>query len=165
MSESLEKQIKNDTYQVFLMASPATLPVSFALHPWLVINQKGNISRYGVGRYNSEEGRKFFGSHTCEHCSGHLHKNAKPPSEGLEIYPYSRPRYWNGKILGKVEGGEGSLAQKMTESVSQSTTYYPHRNRYSLLGPNSNTYVQWVLNQFPESGLRLPWNAFGKNSI
>jgi len=40
----------------------------------------------------------------------------------------------------------------------------PFRNEYKIYpGPNSNTFIQWVLNHFPNSGLKLPRNAFGKN--
>lgn len=50
----------------------------------------------------------------------------------------------------------------MSEFIERSPDTYPHCNQYAFRGPNSNTYAQWVLNQFPESGFSLPWNAFGK---
>ncbi len=50
----------------------------------------------------------------------------------------------------------------MVECIENSPHNYPYCGHYSYIGPNSNTYVQWVLDAFPESGLKLPWNAFGK---
>lgn len=162
MHEPLVSLVRKDIYQVFVMVCPATMPFSFAVHPWLVINQRGIVSRFGIGRYNTEESRRFFGTHSCEECSGRLHKNAKPPFEGLEIFPSIHHTHWKGVIVGVVEGGAGSVAERMATYIEDSITSYPHRDYYSLLGPNSNTYVQWVLNSFPESNIKLPWNAFGK---
>ncbi len=64
-----------------------------------------------------------------------------------------------------MEGDEKSIISEMVKFIEQSPQIYPHKNIYSFLGPNSNTYVQWVLNNFPELEVRLPWNAFGKGKI
>ena len=45
-------------------------------------------------------------------------------------------------MLGLASGGEESLAQKIIEFVENSSEAYPNRDRYSLIGPNSNTYTQ-----------------------
>ena len=165
MNDLVENHFKNDRYQVFLLTSPATMPFSFASHPWFVINRKGVISRFGVGwRGSGNDYRNFWKAHTHEQCRGHLHKNAKAWSEGLEIF-YALPMRWNGKIIGTLEGGEDSAAARMAEYIEHSTETYPYAERYSLLGPNSNTYAAWILKHFPESGLQLPWNAFGKNFV
>jgi hypothetical protein len=57
---------------------------------------------------------------------------------------------------------EGDLAKKMISFVKTTPKTYPYLKRYVLSGPNSNTYVQWVLDHFPETKARLPWNSFGK---
>ena len=62
-----------------------------------------------------------------------------------------------------VEGEEGSLAQNMADFIEVSNKNYPYCYGYSLIGPNSNTYVQSVLDRFPESRMQLSWNALGKN--
>ena len=64
-----------------------------------------------------------------------------------------------------IEGDENSLAAKMAEFIEHSPETYSHSKEYSLVGPNSNTYVQWILNMFPEFPAKLPWNAFGKNAL
>lgn len=61
-----------------------------------------------------------------------------------------------------IEGDEGSLAAKMAEFIERSPETYPFKNQYRFRGPNSNTYAQWILNHFPETGMALSWNAFGK---
>ena len=79
------------------------------------------------------------------------------------MFSFSQKYFWKGKLRRYIEGGEGSLAQRMAECIENSPKMYPYCNTYAPRGPNSNTYVQWVLNQFPQSGLTLPWNSFGKS--
>jgi len=159
---SVESLIKPDRYQVFLMACPATFPFTFATHPWLVINRKGIVSRHGVG-YRQAPLAQRPGLHSCTAgCAGHLHKDSRAPSEGIEVFPFFVWPTWNGHVVASIEGGEGSVAARMVEVIAGSAQTYPYRHRYRFLGPNSNTYAAWALNQFPESGIRLPWNAFGK---
>lgn len=147
--------IKPDRYQVFLFTCPPSLPLSFARHPWFVVNQKGKISRWGI--------RARLDTYGVATAWGHLCLDALPPTKGLRVF-YSSDKYWWGaRLHGFVEGGEGSLAQKMAETIELSSKNYPYCHRYAYVGPNSNTYVQWVINQFPESGFTLPWNSFGKN--
>jgi len=162
-SDIVSSHIKNDMCQVFVMTSPATFPFSFAMHPWFVINRKGIISRFGVSwRDSSPNYQTYFKTHTHDACNGHLHKNALTPSQGLEVF-ISLPWHWRGKIIGMIEGGEGTLAARMAEFIENSTATYPYCGQYALRGPNSNTYVAWVLEKFPESGIKLPWRAFGKS--
>lgn len=164
-----EELVKHDKYQVFLFTCPAGVPVSFARHPWLVINKKGSVERFGVGRQIGEQRWEVFRvPESYKENWGHLHRNALPPTQGIPMFSFSSNKYllsyfWKGKLCGYVEGAEGSLAHQMAECIENSPTTYPYCNTYLLKGPNSNTYVQWVLNQFPASGLSLPWNSFGKN--
>jgi hypothetical protein len=155
--------IKKDTYQVFLLVCPATLPFSFATHPWLVVNRKGVVSRHGVSwRKAAKSSKPLFGQHLCTECSEHVHKDARPPMEGIEIFPLVQKYLWKGRILKSIEGDDGSLAKRMADFIDESVTAYPYKDRYALLGPNSNTYIGWILEHFPESGMRLPWTAIGK---
>ncbi len=72
-------------------------------------------------------------------------------------------RLWKAWLISSVEGDGHSVAARMADFIISSPQIYPYREKYSLAGPNSNTYVQWILNKFPESGMHLPWNAIGKN--
>ena len=155
--DDFNKLLKPDRYQVFLFACPAMLPFSFSAHCWFVINRKGNVSRVEVFWLPRLRWPLKW---------GHVHHDFYPLTQGVEVLPFSRTHFWRGvQLLGSVEGGEGSLAQRMAECVASSDGGYPFVSRYRLVGPNSNTYAQWVLNRFPESGLRLPWNAFGKEYV
>lgn len=136
------------------MASPATFPLSFAQHPWFVVSKKGNISRWEIGWKPGRYGEKTYW--------GHIVFNILPPFVGLRIFLFPQRLYSKGKLLKMIEGDESSVAAKMAAFIERSPDTYPFKEKYSFLSPNSNTYVQWVLDHFPESGMRLSWNAFGK---
>ena len=143
--------IRKDLYQVFLLTAPAT-PWVFAQHPWFVVNKKGDVSRWEVVAISRDRYAHW----------GHIHKDILPPFQGIGmLLPLSKPS-WNATLAGMLEGDEDSPAHRMITFIEASAYSYPHRERYWLLGPNSNTYVQRILDQFPESGMRLPWNAIGK---
>ena len=157
--------VKKDKYQVFLFVSRANLPFFFATHPWLVVNNKGTISRFGVAWEKSMQPIVAFGELGPKGHWGHLYKNYFPPWQGIGVFPFSWRYFWKGYLLQCIEGDENSTAKQIVEFVEKSGETYPYKENYSLLGPNSNTYVQWVLNHFPDSGLKLPWNAFGKKHL
>ncbi|MCK5285750.1 MAG: DUF3750 domain-containing protein [Candidatus Pacebacteria bacterium] len=145
--------INKDKYQVFLCVCPANLLFSFAIHPWFVINHKGTVSRWEVLFPRRKHNLRF----------GYLNKNFYSLFQGIEILPFSQKYFWKGKILSKIEGDENSVAAQMIDFIEKSNQNYPYTEKYCLIGPNSNTYIQWVLNYFPQSNMVLPWNAIGKN--
>jgi hypothetical protein len=91
-----------------------------------------------------------------------IYKNFFPPFQGIEIFPFLQKYFWKGHLLGQVEG---DAAERMVKFIKDSPNTYPYTEEYFLSGPNSNTYAQWVLNNFPEFKVVLPWNAFGKNYL
>lgn len=147
-----QKLLKPDQYQVFLMSNPSRLFIF--THPWFVVNNKGAVSRWAIGRSAINGNPRF----------GWINKDALPPFSGVPFFLYFgfRNPVWKGSLLGYVEGGEGSLAERMVHCIENSKDTYPHRDVYRPPGPNCNTYIQWVIDQFPESGFKLPWNAVGK---
>lgn len=147
---NFENLIRPDTYQVFLFGCPGNMPFSFALHPWFVINDRGVISRWEV----------LFRKGACKTSWGHVYQDFFPPFSGIEVVPSLRWILWGAKLVGSVEG---EIAKRVAMLIWSAPEMYPFRDRYSLLGPNSNTFAQWVLNAFPEFGVSLPWNAFGNN--
>ena len=142
--------LNNEKYQVFLLVCPGSIPFSFASHSWFVVNKQGTISRWEVSF------RKIHRKTSW----GHLNMDFYPPFQGIEIIPFSSKYFWKSKLLGQIEGG---VAKRMMEFIENSPTTYSVVDKYSLSGPNSNTYAQWVLNHFPEFTVTLPRNAFGKN--
>jgi hypothetical protein len=142
----------SDPYQLSLHASPAHMPLSFAVHPWFVINKGGVLSRWEV----------LHRENRCVTSWGHLHLDERAPFTGIDIFTFAPYVQWPSCVLGTVEGDEGSLAARMIACIEDSPNTYPFCHQYAYTGPNSNTYVQWALDQFPDSKLALPWNAFGK---
>ncbi|MBI5139380.1 DUF3750 domain-containing protein [Candidatus Nomurabacteria bacterium] len=151
--QDLEKLIDKNKYQIFVMICPTSLPILFAKHTWFVINKKGVFSKWEV-KFNKNENPSY----------GYLHLNEGRPFQGIsKIYPIKKHFFWKGKMLGVIDGDENSIAKKISEFIEGSKEQYKNRDRYSLTGPNSNTYTQWVLNNFPEINIKLPWNCVGKN--
>lgn len=151
-AQDFEKLVKKDKYQVFLFTSPATVPFCFVRHPWFVTNRKGVIARWDI----------FWEPERHATSWGYLHKDFQHSYRGIEMFFFSPKYFWRASLEAYVEGNDGSVAHRMAEFIETSPQAYPHCNEWSLLGPNSVTYAQWVLEKFPESGMRLPWNSFAK---
>jgi len=66
-------------------------------------------------------------------------------------------------FITQISGKKGSLAEKMVKFIEQSPKKYLYCNKYRAIpGPNSNSYIQWIINKFPKSGFKLGWRAIGK---
>lgn len=144
-----EKFIDCSKYQVFLFCSKAVLPFSFSKHSWFVVNRLGSISRYEIivdDNVDSFVRRDF--------CS---------PWLGSSVTLSNREHYFKEELVGYVTGDKGSFVDGMVGKIVNSVNDYPYKKVYKYLGPNCNTYTQWVLDSFPECNLRLPFNAFGKD--
>lgn len=123
-------------------------------HPWLVINEKGVVSRYEI-RHTRNKDRDL----------GYLHINAQEPFQGIPLFYGFNHFFQPTKMLKLVEGDENSLARKMIDFIKDSSQIYPLINKYSFVGPNCGTYVKWVMDHFPEAKIELPWTAIGKDYI
>jgi hypothetical protein len=143
--------IDQNKYQVFLFKSEAFFPFYFAIHPWFVLNKKGELSRWEVCHTKKYDKAVHF---------GYIYKNRFPFFQGIGIIPLVNKFFSESVLLGKVEGEE---ALKMINFIENSPNTYLYKNKYILWGPNSNTFAEWVINNFPESGFKLPNNAYGKN--
>lgn len=152
-SAKFQELLKLDQYQVFLFACPAHIPLSMWTHPWFVINKKGVLSRYEV-RYKKN---------TREPKLGHIHRDDLPPFDGIEIFSFvSRPR-WTATLLGELSGGDGSEAERMALYIEETVATYSDKERYFLLGPNSNTYIRHILDRFPAFPGKLTARSLGKD--
>ena len=142
---------------VLLLCSFLPLPVGFlALHTWLVtVRADGEIHRWEV----------WAQSDCCETSWGHLHCDLFLPYQGIGILPsfLSQSGCWSSQLVA-VENS--SIAGEMITFLEQSVDRYPFQNRYRYLpGPNSNTFVSWVLNNFPNSCLQMPRRAIGARYV
>ncbi len=147
------KLVNNDKYQVFLFVSQVPFPLSFALHSWFVVNLKGEINRWEFGRFKGSPHPNGIG----------VLKNFLKPAKGLNKYFWKVEPRFNGELVNHIEGKENSIAKDMALFIENNSNNYPLRNIYKLTGPNSNSFVGWILKNFPDSNFKLPFNAFGKN--
>lgn len=136
--------------RVFLMDSKLPIPLHLAVHGWFVIQRGKEFQRWEFGKFGNSPHPEGFG----------LHRDLMPPFAGMNKYPNNPAQRQKARVLGVERGEQASLLAEFIESRSHQ---YPGINRYQYTGPNSNTYVQWVLGHFPQTHLKLPWNAFGKN--
>ncbi len=147
MNYDFEKIIDKDKFQVFIMCCPAYFPFNFFQHPWVVINKKGELSRWEIRHNLNKENQT------------HLYINNQKPFEGINKTIFIKS-YWNAHLLGVIEG---EVALNAINFIEQSKDNYPYLNKYSGFGPNSNTFIQWIINKFPEFHIVLPWQFIGKN--
>lgn len=113
-----------------------------AVHYWLVIIQDNQIDRWEIWQ------RKNVGKISW----GHLHKNLMNYDSGVGNGPSWLEYEWR-----------GNTATLLAEVVENSPESYPY-NYYYLYwpGPNSNTYVQSILNQ-AKTNYFLSTKGIGKN--
>jgi len=131
---------------VQLRYAPLPLIGMVAVHYWFVaVDDAGACHRWEVWQTPDAGGK---GGRCLSF--GHVHRDLKPPEEDVGGGPARLAAEWRGEqaaailtVLGRACG-------------------YPHCRRYRYWpGPNSNTFVSWVLR---EAGVTQPlvWKAFGK---
>ena len=152
VTQELQGLIKNNKYQVFVFDTPLNYPLDFARHPWFVINEKGKISRWEV-HWTKDKKTK-----------NHLQINSLPTFEAFHVSFFGFKKYfWKPELLGFLEGDESSTAKQAIYFIEKSGETYPYQFRYSLVGPNSNTYAELILDKFPEFNIKLSWRYIGKD--
>jgi hypothetical protein len=123
---------------VDLWASRLPLFARFAEHCWLVISRPNQIDRWEVWQDPDFGGQSW----------GHVHRNLFAATTGVRGNPADRLHRWT-----------GAEAFHLANRIEESPTSYPWCRKYRYVpGPNSNTYVQWCL----EDRYTLPWRAIGK---
>lgn len=153
-------QHSKDNFVVKIYSCPVPFPFTFAVHTYIVFEHGPTVVRYDVNPIPFVD--------VSSNLFGHIKKDVLPPEVGfrwLGKYPLNfGPRY-KVKLYGKISGGPDSAAGKLYSFIaSDGLKSYPFTHTYRMiLGPNSNTFIQWVLDQVPDSGLRLPSNAWGKD--
>ncbi len=113
--------------QVIVSLWAARIPFIGAIadHHWFVIDRAGVQSRWEVWQK----------ANACRSSWGHLNLNLLPPTAGVG----------NGEAV-LLEQWEGDQAESLATRIEQSPEQYPWCTKYWYWpGPNSNTYVQWVL--------------------
>ena len=122
----------------------ATVPFlgALAVHYWLVVLDEatGECHRWEVWQTKNAGGASI----------GHVHCDLKPPHAGVGGGPARLAARWRGEAALRIK------------SVLDRATDYPHCERYRYWpGPNSNTFVAWVLREAAVSQ-RLGRRAIGQ---
>ena len=127
---------------VRLYAAPIPWISSFAVHCWFVVKRAGDDTFHRWELWQDAGG------------------------------PYGHMRLDLGTAEGDVGGGpsfilaelRGTQAEPVVDFIESQSPSYSCRNEYvAFPGPNSNTYVQWVLNGAGWN-IDLPWVAIGKDA-
>lgn len=115
----------DDSIVVSLWAAKIPFIGMIADHHWFVIDRGGRQNRWEVWQK----------PHACSQSWGHLNLNLLPPTAGVG----------NGEAV-LLQQWSADNAITLASRIEQSPEQYPwcHKYRY-WPGPNSNTYVQWVL--------------------
>lgn len=158
LSQKVDEKLLNklddgNPYQVYLLVSPIPLPLSFAVHGWFVTRAGDEISRYEFGKFGGSPHPNGIG----------LLKDFLKPTVGMNLLPGSPKWRHKSYLKGMISGDADSIAAELAFFLENKSEYYPHKKHYRYLGPNSNTYIGWVLSHFPQCGLKLPVSAVGKN--
>ncbi len=146
-NKNYDDLIDKNKYQVFIMFCPAYIPFNFFRHPWVVLNKKGEVSRYEIRHLKNKENQTY------------LYINNQPLFEGINKTLFVNNK-WKARLLGLIEGEQALNAINFIEKSKEN---YPYINKYCGFGPNSNTYIQWILIKFPEFQIKLTLRFIGKN--
>ncbi|MCF7834432.1 DUF3750 domain-containing protein [Candidatus Gracilibacteria bacterium] len=155
MLESLIQKSKQDgKYHFFVLYCWALFPVNFAKHFWIVIIYEGEIYRLEVCHFKNRKNPEL----------GYIHLNLVKPRSGLKKYLRKTKKYRKPYLAYHISGSKKSLAYKISHFIKLNYKDYKYTQKYNLfIGPNCNTFVQYMLNRFPEIKFKLPRNAFGEN--
>lgn len=150
--------LKKEKYQVYFLSSRVSIPFSLFAHTWIVTVRNGTYNRYDVWGWKNRGG---------DISSGYLTLNLYKPWVGVRIFPSkianSKAARFKVKLLHSEIGEKESLAHQIVNYLDNNWRKYPYKDKYNLIGPNSNTFPQWVISKFPSLNFKLPWCAIGKN--
>jgi hypothetical protein len=126
--------------KVQLRHAPLPFIGPIAVHCWFVVFDEEGCHRWEVWQTKNAGG----------FCIGHVHCDLKHPDAGVGGGPFRVAAEW-----------EGDEARRIAE-VFKKIQNYPYCERYRYWpGPNSNTFVAWVLRK---AGIQhaLDWRAIGR---
>jgi len=108
----------------------------------------------------------FVSRRAARSALGHIYRDFFPWTSGCEVIPWLPWLFWPTRLLHRAEG---EAAAALINVLEHSPETYPYREKYFLLGPNSNTYAAWAIEEWRRAGFdrargwSLPKNAIGKN--
>ena len=132
---------RNRVVRVELRYAPLPFIGAIAVHYWFVVyDDAGACHRWEVWQTPDAGGTSF----------GHVHCDLKAPGDSVGGGPSRVAAEWSGHEAQKIK------------SILDTAESYPWCNRYRYWpGPNSNSFVAWVL---ARAGIRyaLHWRGIGR---
>jgi hypothetical protein len=127
--------------------------VNYFVHTRIVTKDpEWNIHRRELGHFKNTEHPSM----------GYLHHNFLLPWQGITKHLRTTKNHFKSKLLLHISGGKESIAQKIVEWTNRKITKYPYKKNYRRIRRNSNTFIQRIINNFPEIDIELPKRAIGK---
>jgi len=84
----------------------------------------------------------------------------------VQSRPGEPDRAWFGSAPTLIADFRGEQAEKIINQLGGVIEKYPYPNTYDAWpGPNSNTFIAWVIRQIPEMDVALPNHAIGKDYL
>lgn len=133
-----------------------SIPGIIADHFWFVIDKQVVAITDHQKRHQKGHQKDRWEIWQSKDCGGeswnHLHKNLKACADNVGCGESKLIYEWFGEN-----------AERLVSCIEQSSSRYPYQNRYHYWpGPNSNTYVQWVLDK-ADINYMLDSSAIGKD--
>lgn len=127
--------------QIDLRVAKIPLIGWLAVHYWFVVMDGEKEQRWEIWQTSGLVSSSW----------GHLHLNLMKPTNGVGNGASWCDAQWIGED-----------AQNLNSIIQQSPLIYPYNNIYRYYpGPNSNTYIQWVLDK-AEINYTLSFKGLGK---
>ena len=127
--------------KVELRYAPLPFIGAIAVHYWFVVtDEAGACHRWEVWQTKNAGGMSL----------GHVHCDLKAPEAGVGGGPSRVAAQWTGEQAARIA------------AVLAKPEIYPHGQRYRYWpGPNSNSFVAWVLDR-ARIQYALHWRGFGR---
>jgi len=140
--------VKNSKSRLFIVSSPLPIPFNFATHLWLIlVDKNGKISRWDGWSKSSQN----------QTSHGLVHKNLMEAVIGMNRYFFKVEPRWNSTLLYELN------CEISEEEFFEKLINYPFIDRYRVFpGPNSNTFVAWVVKEILEKNINLSIRAVGR---
>lgn len=153
IEESIEIAKKDWKYHFFILYSCAIFPVNFSKHFRIVTINKWIIHRREIWHFKNRKNPELY----------YFHRDLSKPTTWLQKFLRRSDKHRKAYLAYHKSWGEKSLIHKIVSFIENSYSSYPYSKKYILFPwPNSNTYIQRILNHFPQIKFQLPRNAFGK---
>ncbi|TGN40148.1 DUF3750 domain-containing protein [Marinobacter confluentis] len=131
--------------------------------------QRAVVQVYGARAYNW---RGYFAVHTwisTKEASAdtyYVHEVTGWRHYVVQSRPDAPDRAWYGSEPTLIADIRGDRAEAILDQLGGVIERYPYPTEYEAWpGPNSNTFVSWVIRQIPEMDVALPNHAIGKDFL